>query len=141
MFFILLLAATGLLVTGAALGKRVSTASAVMLVLLAPCWIYTDIGAIRIDLRMGVALVYLACVALHPQTSYRLRFVAADFLLLALIAVQITSEFLTSATAVSVTPDIILQWGVPYLFGRVAWRSTEDQSQNFGAIVADPYVS
>ena len=54
MFFILLLAATGLLVTGAALGMRVSTASAVMLVLLAPCWIYTDIGAIRIDLRMGV---------------------------------------------------------------------------------------
>lgn len=135
MFFILLLAATGLLVTGATLGKRVSAASAVMLVLLAPCWIYTGVGAIRIDLRTGVALVYLACTALHPQTSYRLRFVAADFLLLALIAAQLTSEFLTSATAVSVTPDIILQWGVPYLFGRIAWRSAEDQSQNFGAIV------
>ena len=135
MFFILLLAATGLLVTSAALGKRVSAASAVMLVLLVPCWIYTDIGAIRIDLRMGVTLVYLACVALHPQTSYRLRFVAADFIVLALIAAQITSEFLTSPTAVSVTPDIILQWGVPYLFGRVAWRSAEDQSRNFAAIV------
>lgn len=135
MFFLLLLIATGFLVTSAALDKRMSAAAAVMLVLLAPCWIYTDVGAMRIDVRMGIALVYLACVALHPQTSYRLRFVAADFLLLALIAAQITSEFLTSPTAVSVTPDIILQWGVPYLFGRVAWRSTEDQSGNFGALV------
>lgn len=135
MFFILLLAATGLLVTSAALDKRMSATAAVMLVLLAPCWIYTDIGAIRIDVRMGIALVYLACVALHPQSSYRLRFVAADFIVLALIAAQITSEFLTSATAVSVTPDIILQWGVPYLFGRIAWRSAEDQSRNFGALV------
>ncbi|MBA4017076.1 MAG: hypothetical protein C0483_07890 [Pirellula sp.] len=135
MFFVLLLAATGLLVTNTTLNKRVSAALALTLVLLAPCWIYTDIGAIRIDLRMGVALVFLAGLALHPSTSYHLRFTAADFVIVALIAAQITSEFLTSATAVSVMPDIILQWGAPYLFGRIVWRSTEDQSRNFSAIV------
>jgi hypothetical protein len=127
MFFVLLLIAAGFVVTTAMKqGPRPAIALAFALSLALPCWAYREIGAIRLDVRTAIALVGIGCVLLHPRTALGWRPLAADFVVLALIVSQFCSEALTSVATLTVAADIVVQWLVPYIFGRIVWTSDAD---------------
>ncbi len=108
-------------------GPRASAAVCLALSLTVPCFTYQDVGAVRIDLRTGLALVGIACALAHPASRLRYRPLATDFLVAGLVVVQTTSELLTSREATAtVVVDIALQWLAPYMLGRIVWQSFDD---------------
>jgi len=128
MFFVVLAIAVVVVLRAAVLGgPRAATAIGLATIMIVPTWMFREFGAIRLDTRTAVALAVVGCVALHPQTTWRIRFLWADWLVAGLVVAQCVSEDLTNpATTLPVFIDIGLQWLVPYVAGRLAWRSFDD---------------
>jgi hypothetical protein len=134
MFFVVL-AITFVVVLRAAVlgGPRAAACVGLATIMIAPTWMYREFGAIRLDVRTAVALAVVAAIGLHPQTTWRIRFIFADFVALALVVAQCVSEDLTNpATTAPVFVDLGLQWLLPYAVGRLAWRSMDDARSLIG---------
>jgi len=138
MFFVVLAIAIVVVLRAAVLGgPRATACIGLATIMLAPTWMYREFGAIRLDLRTAVALAIVAGVALHPQTTWRIRLIFADFVAMALVVTQCVSEDLTNpATTAPVFIDIGLQWLLPYVVGRLAWRSYGDAPTLLGPMAA-----
>ncbi|MBL9094431.1 MAG: hypothetical protein JNL96_24630 [Planctomycetaceae bacterium] len=126
--FIAVFILCALVIVGAAVarGPREAAALALATSMLVPNWLLRELGATLIDMRIACALLAVGCVALHPQTRWKLRPNLADFLVVALVVSQIVTELSTSEPFATALIDIAVQWLAPYALGRLAWRSFAD---------------
>jgi len=131
LFFI---GAAAIVATALMRGPRYAAVATLVATLLIPIWLIVEVGAVILDLRMAFAIAGIACVIIF-QKKLSYFPLAADFVILTLIGVQITSELLSSEPTMTMFVDTAMQWLVPYVLGRLAWRSFQDGKQLLPAIV------
>ncbi|MCE9606890.1 MAG: O-antigen ligase family protein [Planctomycetia bacterium] len=129
-----LIGAAAIIATALLRGPRAAAVATLVATLLIPIWLIVEVGAVILDLRMAFALAGIVCVLCRQQ---RLSYfpLATDFVIVVLIAVQITSELLSTEPTMTTFVDTAMQWLVPYVLGRIAWRSFQDGKQLLPAIV------
>ena len=115
-------------------GPRSAIVAGLVASLLIPVWLVVVVGAIVIDLRIAFALAGIACVVMR-QKKLSYFPLASDFVVVLLIGIQMASELLSSSPTMTMFADTALQWLVPYILGRTAWRSFEDGRRLLPAIV------
>lgn len=136
MFFVLLIIGiVVLVVTAVRRGPRAAAASAFALAVALPCWTYLEVGAVRIDVRTALALAGLVCVVLHQRSTFRLRPLLADFLVVGLVCTILVSEATSGIVTITVVAEIMLQWLVPYALGRVVFSRLDDVDYLTASIV------
>ena len=94
--------------------------------LLLPVWMTISIGAMRLDLRTGAAIGCLIGFLVRPEPAAPTRMTSADWIMAALIFVQVLSENAVGMMGTFTNPDILRQWLLPYLMGRMFLGSTVD---------------
>jgi hypothetical protein len=97
--------------------------------LLLPSWACIQLGALTVDMRTVAALTGLAALALFHTPGPRYRWLAADAVIVALIVVQVVSEYASGSTAVLAVPEICRKWLLPYVVGRWFLGSEADVSR------------
>jgi O-antigen ligase len=131
LFFI---GAAAIIATALARGPRYAAVATLVATLLIPIWLIVQVGAVVLDLRMAFAIAGIACVMIR-QKKLSYFPLASDFVVLILIGVQITSELLSTEPTMTTFVDTAMQWLVPYVLGRLAWRSFQDGKQLLPALV------
>ncbi len=94
--------------------------------LLLPVWMNLTMGALRLDLRTGAAVGCLIGFLVNPETPSPRKWLLPDSLMAALIAVQIVSERQVGQFGTFTIPEVLRQWLLPYLMGRMFLSSTAD---------------
>lgn len=136
MFFVLLTIGIFVLaVTAVRRGPRAAAATAFALAVTLPCWIYLEVGAVRIDVRTALALAGIVCVGVHPCKALRPRLLLADALVVALVGTIIASEALSGIVTLTVVAEIVLQWLVPYALGRLVFSEPVDADHLIAVLV------
>jgi len=120
--------------TTLARGPRYAAIATLVATLLIPIWLVVIVGAVVFDLRMAFALAGIGYVV-WKQKNVTYFPLATDFVIVTIVAVQITSELLSSTPTITTIVDTAMQWLVPYVLGRVAWRSFQDGKQLLPALV------
>ena len=93
---------------------------------LLPVWINVTVGAMRLDLRTAAAVGCLIGFLVRPENSAPFRLLASDWLVAFLIFVQVISEREVGQFGTFTIPEILRQWLLPYLLGRMFLGSTAD---------------
>jgi hypothetical protein len=86
--------------------------------LLVPSWMIVRFGALTIDLRTVAAVTGLVGVWLFGRRLVHHTWLAADFLIGGLVAIQIASEFQSGQFGLLSAAEIARIWLLPYLVGR-----------------------
>lgn len=131
LFFI---GAAAIVATALARGPRYAAVATLVATLLIPIWLIVEVGAVILDLRMAFAIAGIGYV-LFKQKKLSYFPLATDFVVVALVGVQITSELLSGEPTMTTFVDTAMQWLVPYVLGRLAWRSFQDGKQILPAVV------
>lgn len=129
-----IIGAAAIVATALARGPRYAAVSTLVATLLIPIWLIVEVGAVILDLRMAFALAGIGYV-LWKQKKVSYFPLATDFIVVTIIGVQIASELLSSEPTMTMFVDTAMQWLVPYVLGRVAWRSFQDGKQILPAVV------
>ena len=93
--------------------------------LLLPVWMGSGVGAMRLDLRTGMALGCLVAFAINGGAVTG-RWLLSDRLMAVLIVVQVISESQVGQFGTFTIPEILRQWLLPYMLGRMFLGSTVD---------------
>ena len=104
--------------------------------LLVPSWFIVKIGALSLDLKTIAATVGLVGMALFARRSVFRGCYAADGLILALVFVQLASEYQAGSFGILIVPDVVRVWLLPYLVGRCFFGSTRDASRSMSTFAA-----
>jgi len=101
--------------------------------LLLPSWFLVRIGAVGIDLRSVAAGVGLACVALFAKRDHLRGFLASDWLVAAIVTLQIASEYQVGNFVPLTVVETARVWSLPYLVGRCFFGSVRDARRSIRA--------
>lgn len=93
---------------------------------LMPVWINVTVGAMRLDLRTAAAVGCLIGFLVRSENSAPFRMLGSDWLVALLIFVQVLSERQVGQYGTFTIPEILRQWLLPYLLGRMFLGSTAD---------------
>lgn len=94
--------------------------------LLVPVWMNLSMGAMRIDLRTGAAIGCLIGFVVSPETPSPKKWLVSDSLMAVLIGVQILSERQVGQFGTFTIFEVLRQWLLPYLLGRMFLGSIAD---------------
>lgn len=119
-------------------GPRHALGCIAVLSLLVPKWVMQEIGGFPIDVRVAAAVLGLVAYCLHRRATIRTPLVWIDFLLLALVAAHLISDWHNDGFGWSVPLRAYGEWVLPYLAGRLALQSLEDvrRLMPFATVVA-----
>jgi hypothetical protein len=106
--------------TGMALGRGW------MLAILGPCWIGAQVGSAEIDLRLVAVVTAIGLLAFVRDWSWPSKFCWSDAAAAALVLVQMASEMENGGFGAKAVFQISVQWGMPYVLGRLLFRSPEE---------------
>lgn len=107
-------------------GLKVAMRLCLPLALLAPTWLWLEVGAVHVDLRtIALGFLVVASVLVHGVGLPR-KLLLADFLVLSLALSEMVSLKLGGYLSASTIPEVLLKWGGPYLFARLLIRSKQD---------------
>ena len=115
-----------ILLAGAIGARRAMWIAWPVALLLLPVWMNIIVGAMRLDLRTGAAVGCLLGFLLRPERDAPTRWTSADVLMAVLVFVQVLSEHTVGLLGTLTVPDILRQWLLPYLMGRMFLGSTVD---------------
>lgn len=120
MFYLLLALGVGIVIaTAVRRGSQTALAVAVALTFVFPCWMYRDMGGVRIDLRQVLGLTAIACCLLDPRVRLGGRIVLTDLLVVALAVSNVASEMVNDVVTVTMIANILIVWLLPYAVGRL----------------------
>ncbi|HWA99098.1 MAG TPA: hypothetical protein VG713_11425 [Pirellulales bacterium] len=103
-------------------GSSAAMTRAWAIAIIAPCWIGTQIASAEIDLRLIASAVALVCLFLVRDRTLPLRPTWSDLAAAALVVVQLGSEYHNGGFGLKALFQVVSQWGLPYLFGRLLFR-------------------
>ncbi len=116
-------------------GIRHALGAVVLLSLLVPTWAVLGYQLRRsemlffgmpIDMRLAFSVIGIAVCCVRPKSILPTRLVAADFALLAMVAVHVISDWRNDGVSAVVPLRAFGEWMVPYLVGRIALRNMDD---------------
>ncbi len=116
---------------------RYALGASVVLSLLVPSWVSVQLGRFPLDVTVAISLFgivayfFQAKGDLWPRGLHRL-----DFVFLLLLCVHILSDWLNEGYGEGAIPRACGEWGIPYLVGRLAFRSWADVRALTPVIVA-----
>ena len=105
----------------------------VALVLL-PVWINLSVGAMRLDLRTGAAVGCLIGFLMHSENTHPTPWLTSDWIMAILILVQVISERQIGQFGTFTIVEILRQWLLPYMLGRMFLGSTADIARALGPL-------
>ncbi|HEX4131706.1 MAG TPA: O-antigen ligase family protein [Pirellulales bacterium] len=104
-------------------GAGAALARGWMLALLAPSWVSVQVASAEIDLRLIAMVAAIACAAVVADWSGRWRFTMSDAAVALLVFAQMASEYHNGAFGAKALFQIGSQWAMPYVLGRLVFRS------------------
>jgi hypothetical protein len=94
--------------------------------LLLPVWMIMEVGSLTLDLRTVAEVTILVSFLLFPEEAPRLKVNFCDLAVLFLLGVQVVSQFHAGSIGPLTVPEIARKWLLPYLMGRLFFRSEKD---------------
>ena len=91
-----------------------------------PAWSGFYVGQDFLNVRTMVAIIALGSYSFFPKATFPWRLVPCDYAVIALIIVNVLSDVLSSEGDWKTLPIAYIEWGIPYLAGRLAFQSAED---------------
>jgi hypothetical protein len=110
-------------------GTSLALGRAWALAILCPVWICVQVGSGELDLRCAAVVTALGCVAIVRDWSgpgRKSRFCWSDAAAALIVLAQFGSAYQNSEIGAKAICDIGTQWAMPYLLGRLMFRSPSE---------------
>lgn len=107
-------------------GPHRASAVTVLSSILVPSWVTQEVFGYPVTIPLSVGVAVLGAYCVHPRAIFRARLVLIDWAILTLFIIHICSDWGHQGFSWSIPLRAYGEWYVPYVTGRIAFRSADD---------------